>query len=41
MDKIWDRNPLMSEVIGRCGSITKPMTVKSPDNNFCFYSIQK
>jgi len=26
MDKIWDRNPLKSEVIGRCGRDKKPMT---------------
>jgi len=23
MDKIWDRNPLKSEVIGRCGADEK------------------
>ena len=30
MDKIWDRNPLKSEVIGRCGGDGKnPLTTQN------------
>ena len=29
MDKIWYRNPSMSEVIGRCGGDEKTMTTKN------------
>ena len=29
MDKIWDRNPSKSEVIGRCGGDEKRMTTQN------------
>ena len=29
MDKIWDRNPSKSEVIGRCGGDKKRMTTQN------------
>ena len=29
MDKIWFRNPTMSEVIGRCGGDKKRMTTQN------------
>ena len=30
MDKIWDRNPLKSEVIGRCGGDDKKNDYAEP-----------
>ena len=30
MDKIWDRNPSNSEVIGRCGGDEKPTDRAEP-----------
>ena len=30
MDKIWDRNPSKSEVIGRCGGMKKPYDHAEP-----------
>ena len=33
MDKIWDRNPSKSEVIGRCGGDEKPAWSRRTDNS--------
>ena len=35
MDKIWDRNPSKSEVIGRCGGDEKPID-QAESTLFCF-----
>ena len=33
MDKLWDRNPSKSEVIGRCGRMIKPNGHADPTNS--------
>jgi len=33
MDKIWDRNPSKSEVIGRCGGDKKAEWPRGTDNS--------
>ena len=33
MDKIWDRNPLKSEVIGRCGGDEKNESPRRTDKS--------
>ena len=40
MDKIWDRNPSKSEVIGRCGGDEKMNDHAEPTERLKYYSFK-